>query len=267
MSVMNCNFYSKCLMNFVDVTVYIPSAHNGEAMFASLEDLYAPKQYKTVYLLHGMLDDHSCWMRWSRVEEYAEAHQIALIMPSGQNGFYVNAVHGLKYYDFIHYELPMWAEHNFPLLTGKENRFIAGLSMGGYGALRHGLSGLDQYAAIGAFSPACDVIALNDVIAAAGMGGIVDYDSIYGGIDKVAGTENDVYALLEQAKESGKELPKIYMGCGTDDFIVYAMTKKMQQDMKDMGYDVTYTEYPGEGHTWNVWDPCIKAFLDMIDPK
>ena len=264
MSVMQCNFYSKTLNYFVDVTVYIPSLHNGAAMMVPLEEVHKPRQYKALYLLHGMLDDHSCWMRWSRLEEYAEEKQIAVIMPSGRNSFYVNNVHGGDYFDFIQYELPMWAEANFPLLTGRENRFIAGLSMGGYGALRHGLASPDRYAAIGAFSPACDIIGLGSVVQAAGMGDMIDYESIYGGIDKIAGTDNDLYALMDRCKEKGAPLPKIYLGCGTDDFIVYGATAKFQAVMKEKGYDVTYVEYPGEGHTWSVWDPCVKAFLEMI---
>ena len=265
MSVLQCNFYSKALSYFVDVTVYIPSVHNGDAMMKSYEELYDPnKKYKALYLLHGMLDDHSCWMRWSRVEEYAEAHEVALIMPSGSNSFYVNPTSGPKFYDFIHKELPMWAEANFPLLTGRENRFIAGLSMGGYGALRHGLADPGAYAAIGGFSPACDVIALNDIINAAGMTGMIEFDRIFGGADKISGTENDNYYLAERCAKTAEKLPKIYLGTGTEDFFVYEMTKKYQQVLKDLGYDVTYVEYPGKVHEWDVWDACVKQFLAMI---
>lgn len=181
MSVFQCNFYSKSLANFVDVTVYIPSYHNGDITMGNmpLDVIYDKTQkFKTIYLLHGMLDDHSSWMRWSMVEEQAEKHRFALVMPSGQNGFYINAVHGLAYYDFINEELSLWAELNFPLLEGRENRYIAGLSMGGYGAMRHALSNPDKYAAVGAFSGALDLIGLADVLdGVPGMHSIVDYDS------------------------------------------------------------------------------------------
>ena len=123
MSIFQCNFFSKCLGNFVDVTVYVPSYHNGDISMGNLplEKIYNKEQrFKTIYLLHGMLDDHSSWMRWSMVEEQAEKYRFALVMPSGQNGFYINAVHGLAYYDFINEELPLWAELNFPLLEGRE---------------------------------------------------------------------------------------------------------------------------------------------------
>nr|WP_294673631.1 alpha/beta hydrolase family protein [uncultured Blautia sp.] len=270
MSVFQCNFYSKYLANFVDVTVYIPSYHNGDISMGdiSTDILYDKKQkFKTIYLLHGMLDDHSCWMRWSMVEEQAEKHKIALVMPSGQNSFYVNAEHGLAYYDFINDELPRWAEMNFPLLEGRENRFIAGLSMGGYGAIRHGLGTPEKYAAVGAFSGALDIVGLESVLKRVpGMRNIVDYDSIFGGADKIEGTDNDLFTLAESCKNSAKELPKIFITCGTEDAICYEMDVKYRDTLLEMGYDVTYFEMPGV-HEWKVWNESIRQFMNLIDPE
>ena len=269
MSVMQCNFYSKCLKNFVDVTVYIPSYHNGAITMRDmpLDVIYDKTQkFKTIYLLHGMLDDHSCWMRWSMVEEQAELHRFALVMPSGQNGFYVNAERGLDYYDFINDELPRWAELNFPLLEGRENRYIAGLSMGGYGAIRHGLANPDKYAAIGAFSGALDILSLADVLAQVDdMHNIVDYDNIFGGIDKVPGTDNDLFALAKKCKEQTKELPKVFITCGTEDAICIDMDRRYRDTLIELGYDVTYYDMPGV-HEWKVWNESIRRFMNLIDP-
>ena len=265
MSVLQCNFYSKYLMNYVDVTVYLPSMHNGDVIFHSLDELYEPgRKFRSIYLLHGMLDDHSCWMRWSRVEEYAEKHQIALVMPTGQNGFYINAVHGLPYFDFINQELPMWAENTFPLLEGRENRFVAGLSMGGFGALRHGLTTPERYAAIGAFSPVCDLVALNNILNKNNMADMVAYDDLFGGIDKIKGTNNDLMYLAENVKQVAQNLPKIYIGCGKEDVLVYEMTRDYVEFLVQAGYDVTYMEMTGT-HEWDVWNTCIREFIEMID--
>lgn len=270
MSVMQCNFYSKCLANFVDVTVYIPSYHNGDITMGDmpLDQIYDKNQkFKTVYLLHGMLDDHSCWMRWSMVEEQAEQHRIALVMPSGQNSFYINAEHGLNYYDFISEELPRWAEMNFPLLEGRENRYIAGLSMGGYGAVRHGLSMPDRYAAIGAFSGALDILSLEDVLGSIpGMHNVVDYENLFGGIDKIKGTDHDLPALAKKCKEQNKELPKVFISCGTEDAICIDMDRRYKELLNELGYEVEYFEMPGV-HEWKVWNESIRRFLNYIDPE
>ncbi len=270
MSVFQCNFYSKCLANFVDVTVYVPSYHNGDITMGDLpmDVIYDKNQkFKTIYLLHGMLDDHSCWMRWSMVEEQAEKHRFALVMPSGQNGFYINAVHGLAYYDFINEELPLWAEMNFPLLEGRENRYIAGLSMGGYGAMRHGLANPDRYAAIGAFSGALDILELKNALEAVSTyHNIVDYDNLFGGIEAIKGSDNDLYALADKCKEVAKELPKIYITCGTEDVICLNMDRKYRDALLEKGYDVTYYEMPGV-HEWKVWNESIKRFMNVIDPE
>lgn len=267
MSIFQCNFFSKCLGNFVDVTVYVPSYHNGDISMGNLplEKIYNKEQrFKTIYLLHGMLDDHSSWMRWSMMEEQAEKYRFALVMPSGQNGFYINAVHGLAYYDFINEELPLWAELNFPLLEGRENRFIAGLSMGGYGAMRHGLANPGRYAAVGAFSGALDIIGLSDILKTIpDMRNIIDYDSLFGGIENIKGTDNDLYALADKCRKENRELPKIYITCGTEDAICIAMDREFKDALTDKGYDVTYFEMPGV-HEWKVWNESIRRFMELI---
>ena len=270
MSVFQCNFYSKSLANFVDVTVYIPSYHNGDITMGDLplDVIYNKNQkFKTIYLLHGMLDDHSSWLRWSMVEEQAEKHRFALVMPSGQNGFYINASHGLAYYDFINAELPLWAELNFPLLEGRENRYIAGLSMGGYGAMRHALANPDKYAAVGAFSGALDIVGLADTLGGVpGMHNIVDYDNLFGGIENIKGTDNDLYALADKCKKTAKQLPRIYITCGTEDVICINMDRQYRDALQEKGYDVTYFEMPGI-HEWKVWNESIKRFMNLIDPE
>ena len=267
MTVLSCNFFSKCLNNFVDVSVYIPSLHNGDISLGglSLEQIYDKnRKFKTVYLLHGMLDDHSSWMRWSMVEEQAEKHQFALVMPSGQNSFYINNQSGLNYYDFINKELPMWAEMNFPLLEGRENRFIAGLSMGGYGAVRHGLSTPENYAAVGSFSGALNAVALGDAISAVGAdASFLNFDNVFGGADKIAGTDNDLFCLAEKTAASGKPLPKLYISCGLQDFMCYQMAVDFRDHAKKLGYDVTFMEMEGI-HEWKVWNASVVEFLDMI---
>lgn len=261
MSYCVCNFFSKALRNYVDVTVYIPSMHNGTALTASYEEIYPKDQkYKAVYLLHGALDDHSSWIRRTRVEEYAEKHQIALVMPSGQNGFYIHHAVGLDYFTFINYELPLWAESLFPLKTGREDRFVAGLSMGGYGAMRHGLASPERYGAIGSFSGVMDIAGFAAAFADSPES-FFDFHAVFG--REVEGTENDLYYLARQVAQKSLPKPKILMGCGTEDALCLEMVQKYGAYLKDLDFDVTYLELAGD-HEWKVWDALVEKFLDLV---
>ena len=97
-----CNFFSKALLNHVDVDILLPGVGDNDCVGASLEDIYAPQNpFPVLYLLHGALDDHTMWLRHTNIEEFAEKAGLAVVMPSGQNGFYTNDMYGLNYFDFI----------------------------------------------------------------------------------------------------------------------------------------------------------------------
>src|SRR5512139_1235538 len=93
----------------------------------------APK-YRTLYLLHGHSDDHTAWQRWTSIERYAEGLNLAVVMPAVHLSFYNDMVHGGKYWQFISEEVPTLARDMFSLTSRREDNFVAGLSMGGYGA-------------------------------------------------------------------------------------------------------------------------------------
>ena len=111
-------------------------------------------ELKVVWLLHGMGDDYTGWLRYSNLERYALARGIAVVCPSVHaQCFYSNMTKGLAYYDYIADELPAFMKETFPQFSQKrEDNYVAGLSMGGYGALKFGLSRPDQYCRIGCLS-------------------------------------------------------------------------------------------------------------------
>lgn len=152
MAQIHCNFFSYSLCHGVDIEVTLPSFTS-----CNMDDPHThslPGKFPVVYLLHGMGNDYMAWLRYTSVERYAEEKRIAIVTFSVGNKAYMNDDMGDNYYDFLNHELPEFVEAYFPISDSPKDRYIAGLSMGGYGAWLHGIENPDRYSAIGALSPA-----------------------------------------------------------------------------------------------------------------
>ena len=257
----HCNFYSKVLENHVDVNVLLPSLPDNDHFFHSLDEVYAQRKIPVLYLLHGALDDYTMWLRHTNIERYAEEAGIAVVMPSGQNGFYSNALYGLKYFDYITEELPRFIEYTFPVSRCREDRFVAGPSMGGYGASKCGLGRPDRYAAFGDFSGAVDPEKLEPLMTKMGFG-FFRYDLIFGGSEKVTGSKDDLKVLAESLAALEKK-PFAFVACGEEDTNNYGMNHELYEKLRACGFEAEF--FGGSGlHDWVYWDKCIAAFMDII---
>ena len=152
----------------------------------------------------------------------------------------------------------------FPLSRKKEDTFIAGLSMGGYGALRNGLRYPETFGFIGALS---SVLIIDDLAASNDEAPMVFqrrsyYESIFGELDKVAGSDADPKALIHMIKSQKIQVPAIYMACGTEDFLIQK-NRAFHEYLEAEGIAVTYEEGPGT-HSWMFWDTYIRNFLDWL---
>lgn len=257
-----CNFFSKILCNHVDVDILLPSVADNDCLFRSLDDIYsAAEPYPALYLLHGALDDHSCWLRHTAIERYAEQAGIAVVMPSGQNDFYTEARYGLDYFTFVTEELPRFAEKNFPISGQREDRYIAGPSMGGYGAAKCALRRPDRYRAFADLSGAVDPVELEPRMKAMGFD-FFRYDLIWGGVENMAGTRDDVYRLAEDLRNAAVK-PEAYVYCGLEDTANHGMNVRLYDVLKANGFAAYFQD--GHGlHDWEYWDRCIRDFLEKI---
>lgn len=258
----HCNFFSKTLASHVDVNVLLPSTPDNDAYKSgSLENVYSYKRYPVLYLLHGALDDYSMWIRQTNIEKYAEEAQIIVVMPSGQNMFYTNAKYGLNYFDYITKELPLFVETYFPAKNNRNSTFIAGPSMGGYGASKCALNCPEKYYAFGDLSGAVDPIKLKPLMENMGFN-FFRYDLIWGGVEKQKDTNDDVYYLAEKLKDSALK-PKAHIFCGIEDTNNHEMNKRFYDTLIKNGFDATFTDGSGN-HDWEYWDKCIKKFIETI---
>lgn len=256
-----CNFFSKVLQNHVDVNVLLPCMEEVESLSQELDVIYQKREMPALYLLHGALEDHTGWMRNTNVERYAAKAQTAVVMPSGQNGFYTNAKYGLRYFDFICEELPRFIEYTFPVSKKRKDRYIAGASMGGYGAAKCALSCPDRYAAFGNFSGAVDPVELEEKMTKQGLT-FFRYDLVFGGTKQIAGTKDDLFCLIENSPQGGK-LPAALIACAQEDENNYVMNQRLARALQEKGADIRFLGGKG-GHDWAYWDICISSFMEMI---
>lgn len=219
-------------------------------------------KWPALYLLHGYSGNHTDWMRYTALERYAREKDLVVIMPSVHNGFYTDMYHGERYWTFISEELPALCERILPISTAREDRFVAGLSMGGYGAMKLGLRCPERYAAAASLSGVVDVV---------GHGKAQNLDkaeelpaylvNIFGSMERLKDSEDDLVAVAGRLLAKGGTLPKFYMACGTEDVLYQNNVNFLAAFEKPLA--ITAEEGPG-GHTWIFWDTYIQKVLDWL---
>lgn len=243
------------------ITVMLPIGAEYE------ETIRPGEKFQTLWLLHGGGGNSSEWARMTDIEHLALNHKLAVVMPDVGSNFYSDMPDGPKYFQFVAKELPTLLRKHFPLSDKREDNFVVGLSMGGFGAAKCAFNCPDSYGAVGLMSTGpVNPIQLMKVLKEVGTGsrerGDAWYQKLFGGKDKIPGSENDIWYLLEQAKAKGSELPLIYDCCGTED-MTYAAFLAFQRFSKRIGLDVHFEEGPG-CHDWDFWQEYLTKFLDWL---
>lgn len=260
MAHLTCNFFSKSLMRTVDITVILPTDK-----FVFTDPNYKPlKTFKTLYLLHGIFGSTSDWINGTRIEAWANERDLAVVMPSGENKFYVDHPHSNDNFGkFIGEELVEFTRRTFPLSKKREDTFIGGLSMGGYGALRNGLKYNQIFGSIVALSSGLilDGVYNSKYDDPNPIGNRYYYESIFGDIDKLKGSDMDYYHLIDSTKP--EDLPNIYMACGTEDVLLFKQNEEFHDYLEKKKIKHEYQTGPG-GHDWVFWDTYIYKALDWL---
>lgn len=216
---------------------------------------------KLLYLLHGLSDDYSMWMRRTSIERYADAYNFAVVMPDGSRSFYTDAVAGEQMWTFIAEELPFHIRNAFRVTDKREETFAAGLSMGGYGALKLGLRHPERFAAVAGLSAVTDL--KRRFRAADSSSWLPELRRIFGSAAKLAGSGNELFELAQQAVAAQTVLPRIISICGSDDFMI-ADNRRFNRHMKHIAYPEYHAfERPGS-HNWIFWDRYIQDVLEFF---
>lgn len=252
MTTLNATFYSENLMRKISYSAVIPSGNleNGEKL-------------STLYLLHGWSGDQSDWLNMGHIEQLAEEYKVAVILPSGENSFYADHPTGMKYGKLFGEEFINETRKLFPLSTDKKETWIAGLSMGGYGALRNGFSYTDTFGKVASLS--ARILKKDDSYHDLSQ----DFPDHQIMLRSIIGSDRfedlpeamDIYSLINKAEV----LPELFIACGTEDYL-YRENKDLHTFLKDKNISHDYYEEKAN-HNWTFWNKYIVKVLDWLTEK
>ncbi len=226
------------------------------------------RRYPVVYLLHGLFGHYTDWTERTKLSQYASSYGMIVVTPEGENGWYTDSltVPSEKFESYIVKELIPDVQRRFRTVESREGRAIAGLSMGGYGALKFGVKYPDMFAFAGSMSGAHDAASSTEAQ-------LRGFESIWRTLGPVFGPDNsqvraanDLPKLLrEMSAEQIAALPFLYIDCGTEDhlystnraFVELLVTKKIPHE---------YRQRPG-GHTWTYWDTQVREILVLANRR
>jgi putative tributyrin esterase len=256
-TVQTLQFKSKLMAREIPYKVILPPANLGPKQST-------PNGYPVIYLLHGLAGHYDNWTTLTKLTAYAAAYGFIIVTPEGGDGWYTDSstIPNDKYESYIIRELIPDIDKNFRTLADGSHRAIAGLSMGGYGAVKFGLKYPDKFSLVGSFSGALDA-PLRGQNSQFLRPSIV---SVFGPEGSKTRKDNDIFALIrEMTGEHLKGLPFIYLDCGTEDSF-FQINRDFESLLVEKSVAHEFRELPGK-HEWPYWDSQVQEFLRLADRR
>lgn len=257
MALMNCRFYSESLGLSTSMMVILPQETQSQIGMANAAK---SGKHKTLYLLHGLSDDHTIWLRRTSIERYVAPLGIAVVMPAVHRSFYTDMAYGGAFETFVAEELPKLARSFFPLSDAREDNYVAGLSMGGYGAFKLALNYPENYCAAASLSGG---LGLANSVGDPDNHIRRDHINIFGADPSIKGTRHDLLFAAKKLKSEGRDIPRLYQCWGDEDFLVQGNVAFRDFALREE-IPLTWQEDPGYGHTWDYWDMRIQTVLKWM---
>ena len=256
--------YSHVLGMDVPLNVFLPERRKREALDTS------GKKYPVLYLLHGHSDDQNAWMRKSNIELLIRDLEVVVVMPTVHRGFYTDCKKGLKYFTFIAEELPIMVRNMFHVSNKREETFVMGNSMGGYGAFKLALNYPDRYGAAASLSGGLEPYQCFMDPEIDSLFNIADFTAnmrnVFGSKEDYEQSENDLCYMAKKLDEYEGPQPLLYQCCGTEDYLTYEQNNIFSQfvEKNTSHLNRVYSESAG-GHDWTYWMPRAKEFIEMLN--
>ena len=252
-------FHAETIMQHANFCFVLPNDVN-------MEEVYDLRHYdrptRSLILLHGLTGTDSDWLFGGVAQEMAIQYNLAVFMPTTGNSFYLDRGYaGGNYASFVGEELPAYIRSTFGFCQSREDTMIAGLSMGGYGALRTALAFPETYSACIALSSALRIHALardeNESVMPREM--VLD---VFGDLKTLESSDKNPEVLVKKRNAEGAPLPRLYMACGTEDNLLGA-NRDFHAFLEKEGVSHVYEEGPGK-HNWRFWNEYLDRGLAAL---
>lgn len=263
MALLDIRFKSLELGRNVSMTVILPV---DIIDYANNNNISAKPPYKTLYLLNGIYGDSSEWITHTNIKSIAESNNLCVIMPSGENSFYRNHGRGRNYSNFIGQELINITRDMFNLSTKREDTFIGGYSMGGFGALYNGLKYSNKFSKIVGLSPALIFdYAFNKSNISSCEYELSFIQNCFGSLENIDVNEFIPEYVIKDNIENDKKIPDIYLSCAEDDVNLIYPTRKFKEFLEQNKNFVNYYYREGQGgHCWKYWDMQLEEVINWL---
>lgn len=222
------------------------------------------KRYPVIYLLHGLTGSHRNWTDLANLAEYAKTIEAVIVTPEGENGWYTDGATGPndKYESYIVKELIPEVDRRFRTLAERKSRAMAGLSMGGYGAIKFGIKYPELFTVVGSFSGALG--AASFPVNERSPASMRSLTVIFGAADSKTRQNNDIFKMVREiTAEEVKALPFLYIDCGTEDFL-FQNNRDFIDLLIEKKIPHEYRQLPG-GHNWPYWNKQVQEFLALAE--
>ena len=267
MALIRCNFFAETLELSTSMTVLLPQpttaqigvpGPQAEAPAAATAEPGPPPP--VLYLLHGLTDDDTAWTRYTSIERYAAARGLAVVMPQVHRSFYADEAYGMRFWTFLSEELPQIVRRFFRVSARREDTYVAGLSMGGYGAMRWALRQPERFAAAATLSGALDAAYIQELDLRPHIRELTR--RVFAG-RTVRGSDEDLLHLVATADPA--RLPRLMLRCGTEDHTL-AQNQRFVAACRKRGVALD-AEYGPGAHEWGYWDARIQDVLEFFRPQ
>jgi S-formylglutathione hydrolase FrmB len=248
MAMMRCLFTSTTLMRRCSMNVFVPEMPHPDGKAG----------FPVIYLLHGRSGDENSY-RDHGLRAIAEKYHFIVVTADAARSFYCDMVSGEKYWTFFTVELPRLMSVMYPVRTERSQTFAAGISMGGYGALKMALNFPERFSKVAVLSAAADISWLSS-----STGGMSDLElsSIFGSPTGMIGNEHDLFELLKRPVPACGR-PELMMRCGDADMLIEG-NREFVKRAAAANWQTDYQEIPGKIHNWDCWTPLMPEIFEFF---
>lgn len=261
MAIGRMSFYSHEMNRNVEFRFLIPEGPNP---YLNNEEEYK-RDMKTLYLLHGHGNGSEEWLTGSIIKDLSYRYNLAVIMPNGENSFYLNqSLYRTNYANYVGEELVSYTRKLFGFSDRREDTFVGGISMGGFGALHTGLEYSHNFSKIMALSSALILYNLQNQTEdyKDGFGNYDNYEAIFGDLRRVMRTRVNPEQIILDLKKENKKIPDIFMACGTEDFLL-EHNRTFHAFLEKEGIAHQYYESAGD-HNFQFWNPYAQKAVEWM---